>query len=74
MGKDGAVKTASTAVKKSTVFGVIQDVDFSGMTVVNERQRTTPLNARGEYFNTFYKFNDRYWMDNTENCVVLRLE
>lgn len=74
MGTDGAVKTASAAVEKSTVFGVIQDVDFSGMTVVNERQRTTPMNARGEYFNTFYKFNDRYWMDNSENCVVLLLE
>lgn len=72
MGADGAVKTG-TAVTRSDIFGVIFDEDAIGYTVVNERQRTTPLNARGEYFNTFFKYNDRYWMDNSENAIVLTL-
>lgn len=72
MGSDGAVKTG-LEVNKSDVFGVIFDEDAIGYTVINERQRTTPLNARGEYYNTFFKYNDRYWMDNSENAIVLTL-
>lgn len=74
MGTDGTVKTASAAVNKSTLFGIIFDDDFTGFTIANEHQNTTPMNARGEYWNTFYKYVHRYWMDNTENAVVLLLE
>lgn len=72
--KTGAVKTAATPVNTSNVFGVIFDDDFTGYTIVNEHQNTTPMNAKGEYWNTFYKYVHRYWMDNTENAVVLLLE
>ena len=74
MDNTGAVKTASAAVNKNTVLGIIFDDDFTGYTIVNDRQRTSPYNAKGEYWNTFYKYNHRYWMDNTEKAVVLLLE
>lgn len=74
MGKDGTVTTASTAVNNANVFGVIFDDEAIGYTIANEHQNTTPMNARGEYWNTFYKWVHRYWMDNSENAVVLLLE
>lgn len=74
MDNTGAVKTASAAVTTSNVFGVIMDRDACGYTIANEHQNTTPMNAKGEYWNTFYKWVHRYWMDNTENAVVLLLE
>lgn len=74
MDATGAVKSASTAVQSANVFGVIMDRDAIGYTIMNEHQNTTPMNARGEYWNTFFKWVHRYWMDNTENAVVLLLE
>lgn len=74
MDETGAVKTASAAVQNANVFGVIMDQDAIGYTIMNEHQNTTPMNARGEYWNTFFKWVHRYWMDNTENAVVLLLE
>lgn len=74
MDSTGAVKTASAAVTTSNVFGIIMDRDACGYTIANEHQNTTPMNAKGEYWNTFYKWVHRYWMDNTENAVVLLLE
>lgn len=74
MDNTGAVKTASAAVNNANVFGLIADRDAIGYTIMNERQNTTPMNARGEYWNTFFKWVHRYWMDNTENAVVLLLE
>ena len=74
MGTDGAVKTATAAVNNTNVFGIIFDDDFLGYTIMNEHQNTTPMNSRGEYWNTFYKYVHRYWMDNAENAVVLLLE
>lgn len=74
MDANGAVKTASAAVQNANVFGVIMDRDAIGYTIMNEHQNTTPMNARGEYWNTFFKWVHRYWMDNTENAVVLLLE
>lgn len=74
MDEAGAVKTASAAVQIANVFGVIMDRDAIGYTIMNEHQNTTQMNARGEYWNTFFKWVHRYWMDNTENAVVLLLE
>ena len=74
MDANGSVKTASAAVQNANVFGVITDRDAIGYTIMNEHQNTTQMNARGEYWNTFFKWVHRYWMDNTENAVVLLLE
>lgn len=74
MDVNGTVKTASAAVQNANVFGLITDRDAIGYTIMNEHQNTTQMNARGEYWNTFFKWVHRYWMDNTENAVVLLLE
>lgn len=74
MDSTGSVKTADVAVENSNVFAVIMDRDACGYTIANERQNTTQMNARGEYWNTFYKWVHRYWMDNSENAVVLLME
>lgn len=74
MDATGAVKTAEAAVNKSNVFALIMDRDATGYTIMDEHQNTTPMNAKGEYWNTFYKWVHRYWMDNSENAVVLLLE
>lgn len=74
MDNTGSVKTASAAIQNANVFGLISDRDAIGYTIMNEHQNTTPMNARGEYWNTFFKWVHRYWMDNTENAVVLLLE
>lgn len=74
MDSTGTVKTAETPVQNANVFAVIMDRDACGYTIANERQNTTPMNARGEYWNTFYKWVHRYWMDNSENAVVLLME
>lgn len=74
MDSTGTVKTAEAPVQNANVFAVIMDRDACGYTIANERQNTTPMNARGEYWNTFYKWVHRYWMDNSENAVVLLME
>lgn len=74
MDNTGSVKTATAPVQNNNVFAVIMDRDATGYTIMNEHQNTTPMNAKGEYWNTFYKWVHRYWMDNSENAVVLLLE
>ena len=72
-GADGAVKTGE-ATTNSNVMGIIFDDEFAGYTICDEHANTTPMNAAGDYWNTFYKYQHRYWMDNTEKAVVLLLE
>ena len=71
---DGTVKTTSAPVTNSNVMGIIFDDDFTGYTICDEHANTTIMNAAGDYWNTFYKYQHRYWMDNTEKAVVLLLE
>lgn len=71
---DGSLKTASAAVEKSNVLGVIFDEEALGYTIVNTWSATTPFNAAGGYWNTFFHFTDRYWNDFTENGIVLLLD
>lgn len=74
LASDGTIATAGSDVTKSHVFGIIADREALGYSPILERNRTTPMNARGEYYNMFWKFNERYWMDYTENAVVLLLD
>lgn len=71
---DGTLKTAAAAVEKSNVLGVIFDEEALGYTIVNAWSATTPFNAAGGYWNTFFHFTDRYWNDFTENGIVLLLD
>ena len=64
--------TGCTAV--SNIFGILMDEEAAGVTTYGARTATTPYNARGEYTNVWFHFNDRYWNDFTENAVVFLLD
>ena len=70
---DGTIKIGAEQ-NLSKVFGVIMDEEAAGYTVINEWSATTPLNAKGGYWNTFLHFTDRFWNDYTEKGVVLFLD
>lgn len=70
----GTVKTDSESVATSNIFGVLMDEEAAGITTYGTRTATTPYNARGEYTNVWWHFNDRYWNDFTENAVVFLLD
>lgn len=70
----GAVKSDTTEVATSNIFGVLMDEEAAGITTYGARTATTPYNARGEYTNVWWHFNDRYWNDFTENAVVFLLD
>lgn len=52
------------------VIGCIIDKDAVGVNIHNKRVLTTPVNARGEYYNTYWKFDYRFYNDFTENGVI----
>lgn len=70
----GAEQTTSNPVVVDGILGVVFDRDFTGYTRVNNFIRSTPINAKGGYSNTFWGWRFRYWQDLTENCVVLALD
>lgn len=64
------VKTPSGVdVNLSGVLGIIFDRDALGVTCL-DRRVTTAYNAKGEFFNNFYKFDAGYFNDTNENFVV----
>lgn len=71
---NGSVKTTDTVKSTSNIFGVLMDEEAAGITTYGARTATTPYNARGEYMNVWWHFNDRYWNDFTENAVVFLLD
>lgn len=74
MDATGTVKTDATVSATSNIFGVLMDEEAAGITTYGARTATTPYNARGEYMNVWWHFNDRYWNDFTENAVVFLLD
>lgn len=74
LGPNGDIVTASSDLTQDNVFGLIVDREALGYSPVLQRTKTSPYNARGEYYNMFWKFNERHWMDFTENGVVLLLD
>lgn len=73
MKPDGTIDTAE-AQSITNIAGVLFDRDALGYTTVNEWSATTPLNAKGGYWNTFHHFTERWWNDFTEKGVVLLLD
>ena len=65
---------AGDPVAESTVVGVLFDEEAAGTTIISNWSATTPFNARGGYWNTFYHWNVRTWNDMTENCIVLLMD
>lgn len=74
MSANGTVNEEVTENVVSNIFGVLMDEEAAGITTYGARTATTPYNARGEYTNVWWHFNDRYWNDFTENAVVFLLD
>lgn len=72
--ESGALTTDATGTATSNILGVLMDEEAAGITTYGARTATTPYNARGEYMNVWWHFNDRYWNDFTENAVVFLLD
>ena len=70
MDTDGKYKTGD-AVAQDGVVGVLFDEEAAGTTIISNWSATSPMNARGGFWNSFYHWNVRSFMDLTENCVVL---
>lgn len=70
----GGLTSDSTGTATSNILGVLMDEEAAGITTYGARTATTPYNARGEYTNVWFHFNDRYWNDFTENAVVFLLD
>lgn len=70
----GGITIDSEGLKTSNILGVLMDEEAAGITTFGARTATTPYNARGEYMNVWWHFNDRYWNDFTENAVVFLLD
>jgi len=74
MQADGTYATVDDAVSNNHVVGVLFDEEAAGTTIISNWSATTPFNARGGYWNTFYHWNVRTWNDLTENCIVLLMD
>lgn len=62
----------STTINRNYIVGVMFDYDALG--IFNENRRvTTAYNARGEYWNNFYKVDTRYFNDLAENGIVFTI-
>lgn len=73
LGTDGLVKTGAEQ-NISNIIGVIFDREALGYTVMNEWSATTPLNASGGYWNTFFHFVIKFWVDYSEKGLVILLD
>lgn len=72
MNSDGTLNQYEVA-ESEPFLAVLFDWEAAGYTVCNYWSETTPLNARGGYYNMFWHFTNRFWNDFTENCVVFEL-
>ena len=70
---DGTIKTGDEQ-NITNLVGVIFDREALGYTVMNEWSATTPLNASGGYWNTFYHFLMKWWVDYSEKGIILLLD
>ena len=67
----GNVIDALTDTKVENIIGCLFDVEALGMTTMSTWTGSTPFNPRGGYYNIFYHFTQKTWVDDTENFVLL---
>ena len=68
------VKTsANHSVNLDGVIGVLFDHDACGV-CNTDRRSPTEYNAKGEFWNIFYKFDGSFFNDLDENCVVFFIQ
>lgn len=70
---DGSVVTGS-ATTVSNVVGLIFDRDAMGMTILDRRVLSTPLNTKGLYRNLHVHAKQRVFFDSTEKVALLTLD
>ena len=70
----GTLVTPGTSVNVENVFGLIFDRDAMGMTILDRRVLSTPLNESGLYRNIWVHGKQRIVFDNTEKMALLLLD
>ena len=73
-GTNGAVVTAGSSVTVNKVIGLIFDRDAMGMTILDRRVLSTPVNTKGLYRNIHVHAKQRVVFDSTEKCCLLTLD
>lgn len=61
------------SVSRGNVIAILHDRDAMGVYKKDEKVATTPLNAGGLYYNTFYHLKELRFIDLSENCLVFTL-
>lgn len=64
----------TTEVEVENILGLIFDEDALGTYRKETDTLTTPVNARGAYYNTFYHVNDMRFNDMSENGLVFLVD
>lgn len=72
-GTDGAVVTGTNTVVENVV-GLIFDRDAMGMTILDRRVLSTPVNTKGLYRNLHVHAKQRVAFDSTEKMALLTLD
>lgn len=72
-GTDGSVVTGTAQVVEKVV-GLMFDRDCMGMTVLDRRVLSTPVNTKGLYRNIHVHAKQRVVFDSTEKCALLLLD
>ena len=70
----GTLVTPQSAVNVEGIFGLIFDRDAMGMTILDRRVLSTPVNESGLYRNIWVHGKQRVVFDNTEKCCLLLLD
>lgn len=71
---DIMVEDDGTTVEVENILGMIFDEDALGTYRKETDTLTTPVNARGAYYNTFYHVNDMRFNDMSENGIVFLVD
>lgn len=59
--------------KQQNIVAVLHDRDAVGVYQMEEEVLTTPVNARGLYYNTFYHIMKNMFLDTSENIITFTL-
>lgn len=70
----GTLVTPGSSVNVEGVFGLIFDRDAMGMTILDRRVLSTPVNESGLYRNIWVHGKQRVVFDNTEKMALLLLD
>ena len=71
---DNAGALQHVAFSSNIILGCLFDREAAGVTLIGEGASASPYNNRGKYYNLFFDFENRYYNDNFENCVILALD